>query len=145
MPVWYLATSFNDQGPFPSPSSEDFDNHDALGPLEEGQRVPKGTARLAHVLPCDRDFLGESDARPRGTTNAGRPALRMTLAGSRARNGFLVLLDIADDDEIGRPRLARNGFGRKVQDGSPFHPAIRPAARGGKLFSLLIEKSFHVL
>ena len=88
---------------------------------------------------------GESEVNPLGTLRTGRPAFRIRLPGSRARNGSGVLAPIPDDDEIGGPRLPCNGFGRKIQDGSPFHPPLSGADGSAELLSFRVEQSPHVL
>src|SRR5262249_12052562 len=64
--------------------------------------------------------LGRSAVTPVGTTRTGRPALRIKLPGSRARNGSRLARALLDDDEIGRPRLACDHIGLKA------HVALQP-------------------
>ena len=74
-----------------------------------------------------------------------RPArLEDEAAGIESAKRVSARASIADDDEIGRPRLACDHIGLKAHDGSPFHaPAARPD-RGAKLLSSSVEQSLHI-
>ena len=121
-----------------------FDDHDVLGLAQERQRILDGTTGLAHILPGDGHPPGR-ECRHASRHDQNRPAgLEDEAAGIEGPKRIPAGSGIADDDEIGRPRLARDHIGLKPHDGSPFHaPAARPDG-SVKLLGFFIEQVLDV-
>ena len=74
-----------------------------------------------------------------------RPAgLEDEAAGIESPKRIPARASIADDDEIGRPRLARDYIGLKPHDGSPFHAPAAPPDGSVKLLRFFVEQSLDV-
>ena len=104
-----------------------FDDQDVLGLAQERQRILDRTTGLAHILPGDGNSPGPK-CRYATRHDQNRPAgLEDKAAGIENPKRIPASGGIANDDEIGRPRLARDHIGLRPHDGSPFHaPAARP-------------------
>src|SRR6516164_1365556 len=121
-----------------------FDDEDILGLLQERQRILNGTTGLAHVFPGDGNSLGR-ECHYGGWHDQDRPAgLENKAAGIESAKRIAARTSIADDDEIGRPRLARDRIGLTAHYRSPFRAAAARPDCSAKLLSLLIEQSFHI-
>jgi hypothetical protein len=81
--------------------------------------------------------LGTSEDTARHDQN-GTADLEQKLAGVERSKWILILQCVADDDEIGRARLARDDLRGKVQHRPPFHERVHVADGGAKRLSLLI-------
>src|SRR6516165_2581701 len=111
-----------------------FDDQDVLGLAQERQRILDRTTGLAHILPGDGNSPGPK-CRYATRHDQNRPAgLEDKAAGIESPKRIPARGGIANDDEIGRPRLARDHIGLRPHDGSPFHA---PAARSDGSVKLL--------
>src|SRR6516164_1742290 len=121
-----------------------FDDHGVLGLSQERQRILDGATGLAHILPGDGNSPGW-ERRYASRHNQDRPAgLEDKAAGIESPKRIPARSGIADDVEVGRPRLARDHIGLKPHDGSPFHaPAARPDG-SAKLLCFFIEQGLDV-
>src|SRR5271169_1752935 len=80
---------------------QDLNDHDAVGFLQEWQGVPDGAARLARVLPRDRNSLGRERCEMLGRDQHGPARFEDRAAGIEPTEWILALRDTANDDEIG--------------------------------------------
>src|SRR6516162_9587390 len=95
------------------------DHCHVFGLLQERQGIPNGAASFANVLPGDCDPLWrERCYRWRDDQNR-TTSFQKDASGVESPKRIGILRLVADDNQIGRPRLTRKHFGWKIQVGPP--------------------------